>query len=289
MQARILQWAGSALCLVLLSACAVTTNTGTTTDTISIYSLSVDGPYGVHTYTSVPDVAEFGAATVYYPLDVEGPIGAVAVAPGFTERQRHINWWGPRLASHGYAVLVFDTNEPRDNPTLRANALIAAVRLLKAENNRPGSPLQGQVDVNKLAIMGHSMGGGGALLAANAHSDEIQAAIPLTPWQPEGKFDQISVPTLVIAGAADRIAPIAAHAWPHYQSIPWDTTRVYLEVADGNHFIANSGQNDNAMLGRYAIAWLKLYLDGDERYREFIYGDAQAIDSGRLSRYITNP
>ena len=276
--------------LVLLTqSCATSSDSDNAVQNISIASLSVDGPYPIRTYSSLPDVPEFGDATIYYPLDTTGPIGAVAIAPGFTERQRHINWWGPRLASHGYAVLVLDTNEPRDSPALRADALIAAVRVLKAENSRPGGPLNGRIDVNKMAIMGHSMGGGGTLIAANAHSDEIQAAIPFTPWQPEGVFDQITVPTLVIAGAADRIAPVAAHGWPHYQSIPFTTTRVFLEVAGGDHFIANSGADDRAMLGRYAIAWLRLYLDGDERYREFIFGDAQKVDAGKLSRYIANP
>lgn len=287
---RFLQLASLIICAGLLSACALETGSeALRAPGISIASLEVDGPLEVRAYTSLPDVPEFGAATVYYPPAIEGRMGAIAIAPGFTERQRHINWWGPRLASHGYTVLVFDTNEPRDNPGVRADALIAAVRLLKAEDSRVGSPLRGHIDSNKLAIMGHSMGGGGTLIAANAHSDEIKAAIPFTPWQPEGVFDHISVPTLVIAGAADRIAPVALHAWPHYQTIPRTTPRVYLEVAGGNHFIANSGQPDNAVLGRYAIAWLKLYLDGDERYRDFIYGDAQQVDARDLSRYISNP
>lgn len=276
-------------CCMWLSACATSGTPANQVTEISIASLSIDGPYEVRAYTALPDVPEFAAATVYYPPEIQTPIGAVAISPGFTERQRHINWWGPRLASHGFAVLVLDTNEPRDSPALRGDALIAAVRLLKAENTRDGSPLRNRVDVDKLAIMGHSMGGGGALIAAHNHSDEIQAAIPFTPWQPEGVFDGITVPTLVIAGAADRIAPVAAHAWPHYQSIPYSTTRVYLEVASGDHFIANSGESDNAMLGRYAIAWLKLYLDGDERYRQFIYGESQKVDTARLSRYIANP
>lgn len=273
----------------LFTACAAAVEVTNRDPAISLAALSVDGPYAIRAYTSLPAVPEFAKATIYYPLDITGLIGAVAISPGFTERQRHINWWGPRLASHGYAVLVLDTNEPRDSPALRGDALIAAVRLLKAEHTRAGSPLNGHIDVNKMAIMGHSMGGGGALFAANAYSAEIHAAIPFTPWQPEGDFAGITVPTLVIAGANDRIAPVAAHAWPHYQSIPKSTTRVYLEVAGGDHFIANSGATDNAMLGRYAIAWLKLYLDEDERYREFIYGEAQKVDTNRLSRYIANP
>ncbi len=277
------------LLALLFAACSTSVTNRTGDPNISIASLSADGPYAVRAYTSFPEVGEFADATIYYPLDAETPVGGVAVSPGFTELQRAINWWGPRLASHGFAVLILDTNEPRDSPELRAEALISAVRLLKAENSRPDSPLNGRIDVNKMAIMGHSMGGGGTLIAANNYSDEIQAAIPFTPWQPEGDFSQITVPTLVIAGAADRIAAVSDHAWPHYQSLPHSTTRVYLEVAGGNHFLANSSGPDLSTIGRYGIAWLKLYLDGDERYRDFIYGEAQKVDTGKFSRYIANP
>lgn len=274
---------------LFLVGCATPSRFSTSQAPVTIASLSTDGPYAIRAYSSFPDAAEFGDATIYYPLDTGRPVGGVAVAPGFTERQRHINWWGPRLASHGFAVIILDTNTPRDMPDLRGDALIAGVRTLKAENSRRGSPLAGRIDVNKMAIMGRSMGGGATLIAANNHSDEIQAAIPFTPWQPAGDFSNITVPTLVIAGSADRIAAVDEHAWPHYQTIPHSTTRVYMEIDGGDHFLANSNGPDLAMIGRYGIAWLKLYLDGDERYRRFIFGDAQKVDAGKFSRYIANP
>lgn len=256
----------------------------------TVAALSADGPYRVETYTDLPDVPEFADATIYYPADAPRPVGGVAIAPGFTEVQSHIAWWGPRLASHGYAVLTLDTNDRREPPEARADALIAAVRLLKAENDRSGSPLFGRIDLGKMAIMGHSMGGGGTLLAADAHSDEIQAAIPFAPWQPDGVFQHITVPTLVMAGSNDRIANADAHAWSHFQSIPESTPKVYMEIDGGTHYIADSDRGpDLALVGRYAIAWLKLYVDHDDRYRDFIYGDIAAGDRDRFSRYVTNP
>ena len=254
-------------------------------------SLSVDGIYEVMTYTDIPDVPEFGDATVYYPVDTEMPIGGVAIAPGWTELQRHIEWWGPRLASHGYAVLVLDTNDPRaDQPEARAEALMAAVGILRDENDRAGSPLNGRIDAGKMAIMGHSMGGGGVLIAANKYPNEFQAAIPFTPWQPAGDFSQVTAPTLVMAGSADRVAGVADHAWPHFQSIPESTIKVFLEIDGGSHYIADTSRGEDlATIGRYGIAWLTLYLDGDERYRGFIYGDQAAADSEKFSRYETSP
>jgi dienelactone hydrolase len=276
------------LMTLILASCA--TNGGESeSDRVSIASLSVDGPYEIRAYSS-PDSPQFGDATIYYPLAVDRPIGGVAIAPGFTERQRHINWWGPRLASHGFAVLVMDTNNPREQPSARAEALLAAVGVLRAENSRTESLLFGRIDPARMAIMGHSMGGGGTLIAADRAGDGIQAAIPFTPWQPAGDFSSITAPTLVIAGSADRIAEVDEHAWPHFQSLPYSTTRVYLEIAGGDHFLANSGEHrDHALIGRYGIAWLKLYLDGDERYRDVIYGEGARADRGQFSRYVTYP
>ncbi|MGQ9425118.1 alpha/beta hydrolase family protein [Gilvimarinus sp. F26214L] len=253
--------------------------------------LSGDGVYQVESYTDLPDAPEYAEATVYYPADKTEPFGAVAIAPGFTETQDAIDWWGPRLASHGYAVLIFNTNQPRDYPILRADGLIAAIEVLHDENSRSGSPLRGKLDTDRMAVMGHSMGGGGALLAAHGHSDRVRAAIPFTPWQPDADFSGITVPTLVIAGETDRIAKVAEHAWPHYQAIPDSTTKVYLEFAGGNHFIGNSARSNldvHPQMGRYAIAWLKLHVDGDSAYAPFIFGDVPNQDKDILSRFEIN-
>jgi dienelactone hydrolase len=253
-------------------------------------ALSADGAFAVLAYTDFPDVPEFGEATIYYPVGTPGPIGGVAIAPGFTERQSHIEWWGPRLASHGYAVLVLDTNEPRERPDARAAALLAAVDVLRRENTRVESRLFGRIAVERMAVMGHSMGGGGALLAANQGRGDIRAAIPFTSWEPDADLSGVVAPTLVIAGEADDIAEVGEHAWRHFQSIPTATPKVYMEVESGDHFIADTNRGEDlATIGRYALAWLKLHLDGEEQYRSFLFGARLADDAEKFSRYVADP
>jgi triacylglycerol lipase len=267
-----------------LAACASAGSLPTTA------ALAGDGEFAVLSYTDFPDVPEFGQATIYYPVGTPGPIGGVAIAPGYTERQSHIEWWGPRLASHGYAVLILDTNDPRERPDARASALLAGIRLLRSESSRSGSRLFGRIDADRMAVMGHSMGGGGALRAAAGHGDVLRAAIPFTPWEPDADLTQVAVPTLVIAGEVDGIAEVGGHAWAHFSAIPTSTPKVYMELAGGDHFIADTGRGDDLpTVGRYALAWLKLHLDGEERYRAFLFGERPAPDAGRFSRYVADP
>lgn len=249
--------------------------------------LSRQGPHEIRAYTTAPIPDTYRQATIYYPLAMEAALGGVVISPGFTQGQRNINWWGSRLASHGYAVLVLDTLDPQDRPDVRSQALLAGIGILREEHGREGSPLHGRIDRDRMAVMGHSMGGGGALIAANAHGEEIAASIPFTPWQPAAELGNTRVPTLIIAGEADRIAPVADHARPHFSALPEDIPRAYLEIAGGDHFIGNNRALEwHGLLGRYAIAWLRWHMDGDERYSEFFTGEQARDDEQHFfSRY----
>jgi dienelactone hydrolase len=277
--------------LTLLAACTGSGSMGgVVPPAVDVAALDGYGPFEVRRYADFPAVSEFARATIYYPADATTSMGGVAIAPGFTEQQRHMEWWGPRLASHGYAVLVLDTNDRREPPDARAEALMAGVNVLRTEGRREGSPLFGRIDSAKMAVMGHSMGGGGALLAANEHSDQIRAAIPLTPWEPDSNLAGVRVPTLILAGSDDRVAEVAEHSWRHFGLIPESTPKVYLEVAGGDHYIADTTRGtDLATMGRYALAWLDLYVERDERYRSVIYGQLPPADAAKFSRYVTNP
>ena len=260
---------------------------------ISRESLGSPGSYQVAFYSSYPAVAEFSAATIYFPANKGEDFGGIVIAPGFTETQENISWWGNYLASHGFAALTLDTNDLRADPSQRADALMTAVEVLRNEGDRMGGILRGKIFKDRMAIMGHSMGGGGTLIAANTHSVELKAAIPFTPWQPDAEFGAISVPTLIIAGENDRIAPVAEHALPHFESLSEAIPKMYLEIKGGNHFIANTDTGDDqlapnidvhGLVGGMAVAWLKFFVDGDESYRDLVFGKMPASDRERLSK-----
>lgn len=226
-------------------------------------ALQATGPFAYASYT-VADASTpgFGAATIYYPTDVsQGTFGGVAISPGYTETQSAISWFGPRLSSHGFVVITFNTNSGFDQPAARGDQLLAALDYLTGS-----SAVKDRVDASRLAVMGHSMGGGGSLEAAKDRP-ALQATIPLTPWHTDKTWPEIVTPSLIIGAERDAIAPVANHAEPFYESEAATLQKAYAELNEASHSATNS---DNAATSRLAVAWLKRFVDNDTRYSQFL-------------------
>ncbi|GHD25727.1 dienelactone hydrolase family protein [Streptomyces galbus] len=221
------------------------------------------GPYAVsETSVSSLAVTGFGGGTIYYPTSTsDGTFGAVAVSPGYTGTQSSIAWLGPRLASQGFVVFTIDTLTTLDQPDSRGRQLLAALDYLTGR-----SSVRGRIDSSRLGVMGHSMGGGGSLEAAKSRPS-LQAAIPLTPWNLDKTWPEISTPTLIFGADGDTIAPVASHAEPFYSTLPSSLDRAYLELNNATHFTPNSS---NTTIAKYSISWLKRFIDNDTRYEQFL-------------------
>jgi len=231
--------------------------------------------------TSVSNLSTpgFGAATIYYPTDTsQGTFGGVAIAPGFTATQSSISWLGPRLASQGFVVITIDTNSTFDQPSSRATQLMAALSYLTNT-----SSVRTRVDRNRLAVMGHSMGGGGTMEAAT-ENPSLQAAIPLTGWHTTKNFSGNRVPTLVVGAENDSVASVNSHSIPFYNSMSSTLDKAYLELNGASHFTPNSS---NTTIAKYSISWLKRFVDNDTRYEQFLCGSPHQADlsSGVFSDY----
>ena len=216
----------------------------------------------------------FGGGTIYFPTSTaEGTFGAIAVAPGFTATQSSIAWLGPRIASQGFVVFTIDTNSRFDNPSARATQLQNALNYLVNT-----SSVRTRIDASRLGVMGHSMGGGGTLEAARNNTN-LQAAVPLMPWDQTKSFPGIRTPTLIIGSQNDGTASPANHAIPFFNSIPAASEKAYLELAGAGHTAASS---PNTTLAKYAISWLKRYIDNDTRYEQFL---CPAPSGSTISQY----
>jgi hypothetical protein len=201
----------------------------------------------------------FGGGTISYPTDASlGRLGAVVVVPGFTARESSISWYGPRIASHGFVVLTIDTNSTGDFPPSRATQQNAAFRYLSTS-----SPVASRVDPTRLAAMGWSMGGGGSLIAAQSNPN-IKAIIPLAPWSPGSRFTY-ATPTFILSCAGDAIAGNSSNSDVFYASLTGE--KAQMTMSSGGHYCPTRA---NDTVGRYVVAWLKRFVDGDTRYSSFI-------------------
>ncbi|MFI6746395.1 alpha/beta hydrolase [Actinomadura luteofluorescens] len=233
------------------------------------------GPFAT-AQTSVPAsaVTGFGGGTIYYPTSTaEGTFGAVAVAPGFTADQTSMAWYGPRLASQGFVIFTINTLSRYDQPDSRARQLGAALDYLTRS-----SGVRTRIDATRLGVMGHSMGGGGSL-EATEDRPQLQASIPLTPWDTQKNFSDVRVPTMIIGAQSDSVAPVSSHAEPFYESIPASSEKAYMELAGAGHTAPNS---PNTTIAKYSISWLKRYIDNDTRYDQFL---CPAPRSSTISEY----
>ncbi|PWR08224.1 alpha/beta hydrolase [Micromonospora acroterricola] len=221
------------------------------------------GPFATSSQNvSSLSVTGFGGGVIYYPTSTsEGTFGAIAISPGFTAAWSSISWLGPRLASHGFVVIGIETNSRLDQPDSRGQQLLAALDYLVER-----SSVRTRIDSTRLAVAGHSMGGGGSLEAASARPS-LQAAVPLAPWNTDKSWSELRVPTLIIGGESDTVAPVSSHSEPFYNSIPASAEKAYLELNGASHFFP---QSVNTPTARQMVAWLKRFVDNDTRYEPFL-------------------
>jgi hypothetical protein len=169
---------------------------------------------------------------------------------------------GPRLASFGFVVIGIETNSRTDGAAARATQLLAALDYLTQR-----SPVRDRVDANRLSVMGHSAGGAGALLAA-MQRPSLRAVIGLAPGSPTGLSSLANdrVPTLFVGGQTDpTVTP--SYLDNLYATIPAATQSAYVQLSGADHLFFTRANNAEI---RRLIPWMKIFLDGDNRYTQFM-------------------
>ncbi|HZM75829.1 MAG TPA: hypothetical protein VFC19_08890 [Candidatus Limnocylindrales bacterium] len=203
----------------------------------------------------------FGGGVIYYPTATnQGTFGAMAISPGLNGTWSGIAWLGPRLASQGFVVFGIETNNLNDSPTSRGTQLLAALDYLARS-----SSVRGRVDASRLAVAGHSMGGGGALDAA-LRRPSLKATIGNAPYLPSNSLSNDRVPTLIYAMQNDTLVP-PSRLTSLYNTVPGTTEKAYIEVAGAGH---NYIGQPSTTLARTMIPWMKIFIDNDARYSQFL-------------------
>lgn len=236
----------------------------------TLADLQKDGPYAVSSQTVTG--TGFGGGTVYSP-NTAGKYALVAVCPGFVSAQSSMTAMSKRLATHGFVVVAITTNTLFDFPSSRATQLLAALKTVSAVTTGPAA---GKIDTARQVVSGWSMGGGGTLEAASA-TPGLVAAVAFAPWDTAvSKFKTNKVPTAIIGGASDVVAPVASHAQKFYDAIPSTTSKLLAVINGADHFFPTKASEPASYTN---ISWVKRFADGDTRYSAFLNGTDAALSS----------
>lgn len=191
------------------------------------------------------------------------------------------------LAAHGYLVVA-----PRSGGELFpdhaafAADLSAVIDWLTAENGRANGPFAGAVDLERIAVSGHSMGGGASILAAAADARfrtvANLAAAETRPSAVAAAAD-IMASVLLIAGELDAIAPVDQHQRPIFEALTGAPAQLRT-ILGGSHcgfvdpeaggplgglsdLVCDTGTipatEQRAITVRLLVDWLRYHLDGD--------------------------
>jgi hypothetical protein len=110
--------------------------------------------------------------------------------------------------------------------------------------------------------------GGGGTTRATVEDKTLLSSVAIMPYSPQGTG--VVTPTMVICGSSDGTAPCASHGTRVYDSIPASTPKIRVTVSSGHAGQPSAGGGDS---GKWGLAFMKLYLDGDERWKPLLLAD----------------
>jgi len=194
---------------------------------------------------------------IYYPSYTAGENTAVATFPNFPVIvfghgfamgwDAYANIW-QHLAPQGY-ILAFVRTEGSLIPApshgdFGDDLALVATKMLTL-NGAAGSPFNGKVK-QKVVIMGHSMGGGATMLAAE-NNTSIAGIVGLAPAETNPSAvsvcGNINVPALIFSGSNDGVTPPIDNHLPMYQGLA-SSCKSYVSITGGAHcYFANSNFN----------------------------------------------
>ncbi len=238
-------------------------------------NFDIRGPYGSKSYV----LRLYPGATVYYPRTAQPPFAGLVYCPPLTGMQYMLAAWGPFFASHGIVLVTMDTMTIMDYVESRATQQSQVLNLLKRENTRAGSPLNGKLDVNRIGAMGWSMGGGATWINSGKYAG-LKTAMTLAGHNmsvyvptniPYAQGSRTTIPLLIMNGATDlTILGGMGQSDGVYRNAKGP--KIIYVVATAGHFdwMAPTGVTLGEGVKRLALAFQKTFLDGDTRWQEYL-------------------
>lgn len=188
----------------------------------------------------------------YYPAldDSRSARPAIIFVHGFRAKKEWYSWIGELLANEGYSALLF-TVPAADipDPFQWSDGIKSAIDYLAGGK----SPLHGGTGIEKVGVMGHSMGGLGALIAGS-EDPRIRCVVGLAPaLMPEfttipKRIYDIPAPVQLQIGECDGLIP-PKDVKAFFESLN-SPEKEYLEIKGGNH-LRFTDRAAVSMMGEY--------------------------------------
>ncbi|HET6338221.1 MAG TPA: dienelactone hydrolase family protein [Polyangiales bacterium] len=186
------------------------------------------------------------------------------------------------IASHGFVIIACN-----DTQAERA-CLNAGMDWLVMQDAESG-PLQGKLDTTREATIGYSWGGGAAIDTANRPNVKTTLSLHGMPPRETDAWSAMHAPLMLTTSTGDNFVTASGYVTPNYDNSKVQTFYGTLENASAGHlYIAdsNSAICIGAVLGDTfgtcgdakqeqgpAVAWLRLWVCGDQNAKSYFYGD----------------
>lgn len=196
------------------------------------------------------------ATEVYYPADVAGDDVAMAngqfpvivYGHGFTIAWSNYDYMWQYFVPKGY-ICVFPKTEgglfPAPNHLAFGLDLAFLSNLFpNSLNSTAGNLFTGHVSP-ETCIAGHSMGGGASYLGC-AGNTQVTTMVTMSAAETNPLASDsatvVNIPSLVIVGGNDCVAPTATNSTLFYNNLPNSICKYYVNLTDGSHCaFASSG------------------------------------------------
>lgn len=188
------------------------------------------------------------------------------------------------LASHGFLVLTTTAIAGEEGRRQNADDLLAAIAWAESENARAGSPLQGKIDVDQIAVMGQSCGGFlSVALGTDPRVDTIgvfnsgvsapNPNAPAGPFPTTDSLADVHGPVLLINGGEVDFMMEPAHA--NFELI--DHVPVFYGARDNAGHTATMYHPGGGEFANVASNWVLYHFKGDAEAGKMFVGDACSL------------
>ncbi len=239
-----------------------------------------DGPFD---YDRVDTVSGLSSHTLFVPNETgsHGKHPTVVWTCGNGGSVSFYTSFLQHLASHGFLV-VADKASSSDRQAEVASQK-AAIDWLLAENAKAGGDFSGKIDVDHIAVMGHSLGSlaSFATAADNMHvATSIHYSGGLT-GNPVG-FDQgalarMTKPAAFLCGGSDGTAGPSCEM--DFEQAPPMLPVFYGVLAGASHIGPFAGSPRGGQYGRAGVAWLRWQLADDPAFASWFIGGSCTLCS----------